>query len=946
MRTDRLEAKKVKTAEEFIESKEKDGEVDKKQLDEVFDKSQKEEVKPKVEPKPKPLKLGFDVETAELRIEAITEKFEKMRKRTKATTEVKAVQEEVVKALEESNLKGLKQFIRPLKNIQTIDQFNLKFPKIQEQIIQAVEREARTNVKTKINKALKSAKTKKQAGKVVGKFTPETQGALDLIKTAIKMDQTTALNTIQENIDKSVGLLPSEDIALQNEVLSLFSDFDNKSSTDLVDLLDLINTLKKEGKEAREFLRTERGEHLSELRTTVVDQVTGGKGVKKGVETTGPRKTFPEVFKGFLKGMGTRWIGHWNTYMDTIDFNAGVENKKLSKLFSVLNQENAYKDAEYKFREKFDNALLDSYKLKSEKKGVKGTIDNVVSVHKKIHNLSKEINLGKFKNADGVDVELVFTKDELIKRWMELQDPTLAESLAEGNKYTPKIIANKQFGLYKEQWRKINPLYRKFFGVNLAFNEFYSPIAREGFKVDTSKGLNQLVEDNSFRVAVSVKSIKGRVSTKLPLKLRSSIYTLENHFKETDYFIAWAEKIKELEATFKDNEVRAAIDQEFSSGVYKAIVKKIEHLANKGNINAQRYPVIDFFRKGFTVGRLMLKPALTVKQFVSTIAYYENVGIADFVEGAIDFWKNPIENYKTLQKESVFVRTRGSGMERDMKAATQAGLADKFFSTKALANLLLVNNRIGDKGAIVWGSWILRKARLKQNIDIKEIINEYEEFGADTQQSADISRLTEVQLGGSIERLFTMFKTSQRQYLAKELTAVRSLFQKGGTSAKNIKKVAKTVAIYHILLPMMFQYIANGGGWDEDDQKEYIRAGILGSINGLFIFGDAIDSIIRKALGLRPYSLEVPILDVTNSVKSAIGKIDWDDITMEDAFEAFSALSEAGDSFYLPVSTVKNFGAGVSDLIDGNVRQGILQMSGWSRFIVGDDQQKGKKEFK
>ena len=871
--------------------------------------------------------------------------------KTIAKKEIKDIQGKVIKLFKEANV----EIPVSIKSIQTQAQLDEAMPDILARIERIETQKERNILKSKISKELKRTKTKKQAGKIKGKFTPEVQGALDLIKKAMKTDRVEALDIIQKNIDKTTGLIPAEDIALQNDILDLFSDFDNKSIKDLTRILDTITKLKKEGKEAREVLRTERKEHIDGLKQTTIEQITGSGGVIPGRETIGARKTTAKSFKGFLKALGTRWIGQWDTYMDIIEFNAGVESKKLQKLFSTLTQENVYKASEYRFREDFDNAILEAYEIKSKKEGFAGTAENTINVHKKINDLSKEVNLGKFKNADGVEVELIFTKDELIKKWMELQDESLRESFEKGNKYTSEIIsaieknvtdkdkafARAQFAMYKEQWKRLNPLYRKFFGVDLTFSEFYSPIAREGYRVDATKGLNQLIEDTSFRVGITAKSLKARVKNFLPLKTRSSIYALDNHMKETNYFMAWAEKIREMEAVFKDSQVKEAINQEFPTSVYSAIVTKIEHLANKGNINALKYPGIDFLRKGFTVGRLMLKPALTIKQFVSTVAYYEKVGIADFVTGAVDFWFHPIKNYKTLQKESIFIRTRGAGMERDIKAATEAGLTDKFFTAKSITNLLLLNNRLGDKGAIVWGSWILRRSRLNQNVNLDAIISEYEEFSANTQQSADISRLSEVQLGGSIERLFTMFKTSQRQYLAKELNAVRSLFQKGGTSAKNITKVAKTMLIYHVLLPVMFQFIANGGGWDEDDQKEYLRAGLLGSLNGLFIFGDAIDSILRKALGLRVFNLEVPILSVTTSVKRALGKIDWDDILLEDVLEALSSLSEAGDSFYLPVSTVKNFAAGVADVQDGNVRKGILEMLGWSKYIL-----EGKKKKK
>ena len=283
----------------------------------------------------------------------------------------------------------------------------------------------------------------------------------------------------------------------------------------------------------------------------------------------------------------------------------------------------------------------------------------------------------------------------------------------------------------------------------------------------------------------------------------------------------------------------------------KAIGNSIDDFTTNGNRAARRYAIVDGLRKKFTLGALMIKPAIGVKQMISTLAYLEKLGPVEFTEGVADFFSSPVKNAKILNGESALIKTRGANMERDIRAAMESDSFKRFSKKQSFINTAMMNVQLGDKGAILVGSWAMRRAALKNGVPLDQAIRAYEEFSASTQQSSDLSRLSEVQKGGSFEQLFTMFKSSPRQYMAKELNAIRTLFQKGGTTPKNIAKVARILAIYHVLLPVVFQYVANLGGWDEEDKKEYLRAGILGSANGIFIFGDFIDAGLRAAMGMR-----------------------------------------------------------------------------------------------
>ena len=57
---------------------------------------------------------------------------------------------------------------------------------------------------------------------------------------------------------------------------------------------------------------------------------------------------------------------------------------------------------------------------------------------------AEKVELGTFKNTDGVVVELVKTRDQLMELWVQLQDPTLARTFREGMKWTDEMIAAVQ----------------------------------------------------------------------------------------------------------------------------------------------------------------------------------------------------------------------------------------------------------------------------------------------------------------------------------------------------------------------------------------------------------------------------------------------------------------------------------------------------------------------
>lgn len=868
--------------------------------------------------------------------------------------EIKATQTEILNIIDKSELelKDKAKFRATIKNIQTQEQLLKHLPEIQERIERLAEASEVRTLKGQIKGVLAKTKVRMQAGKPVGKFTPIVQKVLDSAREAIKLNAVESEAKIMDNLDRHKEKTMPIEVAVQNRIL----DMNSQGPTGLRELLATIKEIKETGAMAKALKDFNIQEQLDREKSYLIDVVTDYKGIAKGRQTTGREKAdFKTRAIQSLKSLGQNFILSWRGLMQVLDWHTQVDKKTLADKYSVLKQENEYKALQEDYINDFNQMFADVYDIPT--KTIKDKVALPLKLNREIGKLKKEVDLGTFKNTLGQEVEIRLTRDEMIKRHMEFQDETLYDSFREGNNYTEEIkdaitaeltnqekeLADKEIKLYRKQYDRVNPVYRKMSGVDLPFNEFYSPIIREGYKIDLKEGFQIFLDEAGYRKAVTSKSFITRIRNALPIARQGSLEALDRHITQTNYFLAWAERVRELDNIFADPGVREVIKEEFGGSLLRQIMNTIEDLAYKRRIRGDMHKSVDWFRKKFTMGALMLKPALAAKQMVSTVAYLEKLNPVEFTTGIVDFWRNPVKNYHTMAEESTFIRTRGKAgeIERDIRAAMRTDVYGRFSKLQNFWNMAMLNIRLGDKGAIVTGSWAMRRARLKKGVNLTETIRGYEEFSAETQQSADISQLSAIQKGGTFSVLFTMFKSSQRQYLAKEVNAIKTLFQKGGTSPKNIGKVARTLAIYHVLLPVLFQWVANFGGWDEDDRKEYLRAAVLGSLNGLFLFGDIIDGIIRAVMGLRTWPQEVPVASIGKDLEQAVKKVDLDDITVGDVKDALFELAEAGNSLGIPVQYMKNLPMGLKEIIEGDVYKGLGLLLGWSEYYLKEPKKKG-----
>jgi hypothetical protein len=904
---------------------------------------------------------SFDFEEAIKQQQAFTSDLERFKAQLRQkNADVKAIQDELFNMVQASGMSPakVKAVLGLLRKIRPEQQTTTNLKNLMKAIMRAseyTEQQNQRKLRAQIRKELKKSKAKKTKGILKGKFTADVQRQLDEIAAHIDDSRDAARLKAIENLERSEldptdeNYLSADDVLLANEKLSM-RGITGMTSTELAHVLANIESLKTGGRTLRAVQQEKNNERLREIRTAVMGIVTGGKGLKSGYRSV-PRKQLAAE-KG-LWDKFTNWQYGWDSLLDKLSkFDKASQpfESVLSRFGSEVHRAEAME-------------AVSTARWMNEIRTAAGRIlggEDDSEINVELNKLGQDVVLGPFVNADGEYVTIETTRDALIKKYMELLDPTLEftfvggvdEETGEsyGMRWTDEMIdavreelepketawAEWQMDFYRKYHGSVNAVYRLVYGVDLPFNPFYSPIARD---IDIEIPENVLLaKEASHYASVLNGSLKSRQPNVKALKFPGATSVLVDHIVRMEHFKAWTGVLSDMRRVLGNTDIRRAIEQYHGIGMLRTIDGFLQDMARGGIERSKIARGADWLRVNFTKAILGLKPVIGLKQLPSFLGYTTAMPILDFVEGVADFWTDPVGHAQFLREHSGTLAKRwGEGFERDIRFAMQQKGWEKKLSGKTnISDWFFTYIRFGDKLATMQGGWAAYKSAKKAGKSDAEAIAFAEDVTGRTQPTSDISTLAAGQRGGSMLKLWTMFQNQPNKYFRIIANNARNIQYGRGSSEK---------ALYNIMLvwaflPMLFQLISDAGKFR---WKNQLQATLLGPLNTVLIFGAVVKSLVGAALGDPMEYRGSPVVSsvakgtraVTKARRFVLDAADpWKDADMDDLIGAVEDLAEAAGQVG---------GAPTPYIVQAEkaLREGRLAEFVFSRYSLGEPEEEG-----
>lgn len=813
----------------------------------------------------------------------------------------------------------------------------------------------RDKVKARVEKLLKWSEPRTNGGKLVGRFPSKgLNDAFARYRELATMNKDEAKQKLQENVDlieeqmKSGGDVDIEQLIFENRLLSY--NLGKISNNELLKLYDGLAESYNMGRLTDKITGDAKRERKKQMIERAKNVLTNYGAINPNIESS-------EIKKRLARFGLTQQS--WGGLLDTLSMN----DKRSQTGKSALSDDLDMFEAEQK---KYAGIAADS-ELISQKleKFLSGTMNNAQSVtHYMNTELDKKIVIEWSGLIDPKErnpkyqkwqpFKRTFTKDQLIDIYMKsldddtreimINDPVNQYNKAFLNKVKDELttddlaVADAIFEFYNENYERFNAFYEEHFGMSLPKSKYYTPRA---MSVD-----GVTIDDKTTHGYASFSGAKKRVAVAGTgvINIQGAFRALNKYINQQNHYMGYMDKLTDINAVLANKDVKGIINSLFGAEMNKRIAYEIDNLANNGNdkvdVWGKRWNKV---RANYAKSVLAVKPSLAIKQLTSFPAYWENVSTKDFIAGVADFFTHPKEAMRTLGGTTL-MKTRDTDIIRDFDQISKSNLFAKMKKAKGKIkwnDLLMFNIKFGDRGAIYMGGWALYKSELNKNLKAgmsekeakTKALEAFERITDETQQSGRLSQQSYMQSNSAL-RAFTMFTSSQNQYLRKEINAIRGL----ATGRMSKAKAAKTIFIYHVLLPVFFQVVSDGFRWDKDND---LRAAVLGSLNGWFILNKVLENVYNwitdnsnmftTRMSVRDL---VPFWGSIEDLKNDLLKFADDEMDLEDVLDVIKPIGEVTG---LPLKYAKDVAENAGEYADeGEYGKELLLWLGWSPYSLRD----------
>ena len=648
---------------------------------------------------------------------------------------------------------------------------------------------------------------------------------------------------------------------------------------------------------------------------------------------------------GKLKQMYASWIANWESFLDM------VTDKETKEKYSMLNLEADTITYTWQRRTEIMDGVKRIYGLGSnrEVQNKMNALRNEKYTFTNYALVDKNTNPGAIKRTGEAFPEEL-NKLQIITAYIYAKNDNLMDRLL--NQYGGQL--NDMFALLDKQDRalgdflqkeaektyaQINSVFVKERGYDLPRVENYFPSKTERVEseLDFLNAAAAMSKNPSFT--------KMRVSSAfVQMKLENPFGILFTHIDRAADYTFKAEKLNQIRRVFKSPVLKPAIIEQVGEDCYKRMLELIDQFSvTKPRLNYEMDKLGDWLTNNYVKGAIALKPTIAVKQLISAINYAENMPATQWVSGFTKAIMHPKETVAFMMSGDPYLKARyesGSMNEALARATADANALTARGKFLRFTDLLTINTRLGDVGAIMFGGkpyvdYLMQTKGMSK----KEAFAEFRKSTLRSQQANTRSSLSTLQardMNFIVRGLFA-FKNTPAQYARKIADAIYE-YQRGEISRAQL---AKVVAIYGLFNSWMYSALTTLGllAWyyDDDDADEILADELFfspfvqmaGCLPVLDMAVGTAAQVAKAKMFDHTVRMERPELPVVSELFKMGQMAVKDDLAAKDVL---NLIVESGQLIGgLPAKYAKGFATGTADIASGeNPMRGFLQMLGYT----------------
>src|SRR3990167_6262981 len=538
-------------------------------------------------------------------------------------------------------------------------------------------------MRNKFDDLLTKYKPKTKEGKISGpSLMPDEYGMLDKVRGMVDLreeDVQSQLDDLYKKIDIQNDAtvanrenVPDIDQKDQEAIylLKTFGNIKDKDQKQMLGALTALEDIIKTGRTERMKENAERTEKVKKLNESGIALVSEGKGTlsQAQIAELGGLKE-----PGFFTDIAYESLRFENIFdeLDRGEKTSRAYHGFFNRAFAPMinNSINA------ETRGVRENFLIISGKAQE----IFGTTDS-----KEMVKMAEKMNLpedtGITITQKGKTIHLVLSQEQAAKKWTEWQDLTLRDKFASMGWtqdtmdkleawITPQMKKWAEWQLYDwypTYYHGANEVFREMYYVDLPYNPMYTPLSVVYEKGGDDYNDQMLRSNQNFFSRIHSKHLLSRTKNAREIKNTGLNQMLIAHMVEMEHFKAWATTIRDLRATFNNEEMRIAIKQNFGASMMSKIDDTINTMARGGLDSAKVGKWLNTLRGNFSVAVLGYNLTMIPKQLVSFPAYAADIPVTQWFKGLGSVMANPAEAVRTLKNSELMKARYGLGWDRDV----------------------------------------------------------------------------------------------------------------------------------------------------------------------------------------------------------------------------------------------------------------------------------------